>query len=270
MEKIMITPEREQEYRETIKTMCYLDDDFFNACLQDHPEAALLILRIVMRKPDLVFSEKPQTQKVMKDLGHKSIRFDLFCVSENKYYDVEIQRRDKGAGAHRARYYSSLMDANITVSGEEYDQIPDTYVIFITEKDVMGVGRPFYTIDRKVEELDNRNFDDGSHILYVNGAYEGDDEFGRLMHDFRCTDPHKIYHKELREPAIFFKENEKGVEQMCEAIERIANERSNERAENIAIKLIRVGQMTDAEIADACGLTEDQVKELRNQTMAMV
>jgi len=27
-------------------------------------------------------------------------------------------------------------------------------------------------------------FDDGEHILYVNGQYRGDDEIGNLMHDF--------------------------------------------------------------------------------------
>ena len=32
-------------------------------------------------------------------------------------------------------------------------------------------------------------FDDGEHILYVNSSYRGEDEIGRLMHDFTCTDP---------------------------------------------------------------------------------
>ena len=31
-------------------------------------------------------------------------------------------------------------------------------------------------------------FGDGEHILYVNGAYRGDSDLGRLMHDFSCTD----------------------------------------------------------------------------------
>ena len=35
-------------------------------------------------------------------------------------------------------------------------------------------------------------FEDGSHILHVNGAYRGDTPIGRLMHDFSCTG-HKGY-----------------------------------------------------------------------------
>lgn len=29
----------------------------------------------------------------------------------------------------------------------------------------------------------------GEDVLYVNGKYRGDDEVGKLMHDFSCTDP---------------------------------------------------------------------------------
>lgn len=267
-EKNTITPERKEQYRKAIRGMRYLDDDFFNACLQGNPDAALRILRIVMRKPDLVLVGTPETQKTIKNLGRKSIRFDLFCKSENKYYDVEIQRNDKGAGSKRARYYVSIIDAGITVPGEDYDKLPDIYVIFITEKDVMGAGLPYYSIERKVEELNNRAFNDGTHILYVNGAYEGDDDFGKLMHDFRCVNPHEMYFDELKKPAIFFKETEKGVEQMCKVMEDIRNDGIQETKIDIAIQLIHANKMTDEEIASACGLTVAQVKDLREQAVA--
>lgn len=43
---------------------------------------------------------------------------------------------------------------------------------------------PIYTIDRMIKET-KKDFYDGSHIYYVNGAYQGEDEVGKLMHDFR-------------------------------------------------------------------------------------
>ena len=43
----------------------------------------------------------------------------------------------KGAGAKRARRNSSLLDAHILKPGEDTEDIPDSYVIFITENDVM-------------------------------------------------------------------------------------------------------------------------------------
>lgn len=35
-------------------------------------------------------------------------------------------------------------------------------------------------------------FGDGSHIIYVNGKHRGDDEIGKLMYDFSCTNPDDI------------------------------------------------------------------------------
>lgn len=42
-----------------------------------------------------------------------------------------------GAGAKRARHNSSLLDAHILKAGDDAEDIPDSYVIFITENDVM-------------------------------------------------------------------------------------------------------------------------------------
>ena len=39
-----------------------------------------------------------------------------------------------------------------------------------------------------------------AHILYVNGKYRGDDEVGKLMHDFSCTDPDDMNYEILAHP----------------------------------------------------------------------
>lgn len=265
---------KQVKIQKVIAEFTYLDDDFFTACLQNNPDAALLILRIVLRKPDLTFVKKPEVQYTIKDLGHKSIRLDLYCASEGKCYDVEIQRKDKGAGAHRARYYVSVIDAGITVPGEDYDKLPDVYVIFITQNDIMQAGLPYYSIERKVEELENRNFNDGAHILYVNGAYKGDDDFGKLMHDFRCKNPHEMNFDVLKKPAIFFKETEEGRQQLSSAVEKLVNEEAariakeevDKNKRNIAINMIRA-DYKDEEISKITGLPIEEVVELRQEAI---
>ena len=58
---------------------------------------------------------------------------DILAVdSNNRIYNIEIQRSDRGADAKRARYNSSLIDANITEAGDKYDALTETYVIFIS------------------------------------------------------------------------------------------------------------------------------------------
>ena len=60
---------------------------------------------------------------------------------------------------------------------EGRENIPDSYVIFITENDVMGKNQAIYHIQRYVETNEGKElFCDGSHIIYVNGKYKGNDE----------------------------------------------------------------------------------------------
>lgn len=96
-------------------------------------------------------------------------------------------------------------------------------MVFIAQTDIFGHGMPIYTINRHFEEIDDR-FDDGSHIVYVNGSYKGEDTVGRLMHDFGCKDAKDMYYPELAKGVRHFKE-EGGRKIMCEAVERYAERR---------------------------------------------
>lgn len=136
---------------------------------------------------------------------------------------MEIQRRDEGADAHRARYNSSLLDANLTNPGDRYDALGETYVIFITERDVLHEGLPIYHIDRYVRET-GKPFEDGSHILYVNAQCRSDTLLGKLMHDFHCTDARDMNYPVMAERVHYFKDNVKGATNMCRAVETLVDE----------------------------------------------
>ncbi|MDO5381323.1 MAG: hypothetical protein Q4F06_01205 [Eubacteriales bacterium] len=59
-----------------------------------------------------------------------------------------------------------MLDANTLVKGEDYDRLPESYVIFITENDVMGANLPVYYADRIVSET-GKPLGDGTHIVYM-------------------------------------------------------------------------------------------------------
>ena len=70
-----------------------------------------------------------------------------------------------------------------------------------------------------IEET-GKPFNDGEHIVYVNGADKNSEtELGKLMHDFFCTDPDDMNYAPLAEKARYFKEDEKGVAAMCKVME---------------------------------------------------
>ena len=162
-----------------IQQFCLFDDDFMTKCFENNIQCTELVLQIIMERSDLKVTEA-RTQYTIKNLQGRSIRLDIDAVdSSGKKYDIEIQRADKGAGARRARYNSSLLDANVLSPGKSAEMLPETYVIFITENDVFGGNKPIYHVERTVTETRGL-FEDGSHILYVNGAWIDDSPLGLL------------------------------------------------------------------------------------------
>ena len=268
------TEQTHQQDLERLKSLRYMDDDFMTVCLADNFEGVELILRIVLGQEDIKI-KSIRTQEPLKNLQGRSAILDVHAIdSTKKEFDVEIQRSDAGAGAKRARHNSSLLDAHILKFGDDTEDIPDSYVIFITENDVMGKNQAIYHIQRYVEFNEgNELFGDGSHIIYVNGKYRGNDEVGKLMHDFACTNPDDMNYETLAKRARYFKQDEKGVATMCKIMEDMRNEAAREAAQNkakrTAVHLIKLGKMTLEEIAEATELSIDIVKELESQSMQL-
>ena len=156
---------------------------------------------------------------------------------KNRAYNIEVQRSDRGASEKRARYNSSLLDANLTDAGDDYDALNETYVIFITENDVLKAGLPIYHVERTVQET-GTVFNDQAHIVYVNSQIKDETALGKLMHDFFCTNSKDMYYPVLANRVWYFKENEKGVATMCRAMEQMRDETAAEQ--NIKTLLVSV------------------------------
>jgi len=244
-------------------------------CLADNYEGVELILQIVLEREDITI-KSVRTQEKMKNLQGRSAILDVHAVdSTDKEFDVEIQRSDAGAGAKRARHNSSLLDAHILKSGDDTENIPDSYVIFITENDVMKGNRPIYPVERYITIGENKVlFGDGSHILYVNGKYRGNDEIGKLMHDFSCTNPDDMNYEILAKKARYFKQDEKGVAAMCKMMEDMRNEAAREAVRKTtkenARRLLKLGKIKIDEVSDCFpDLPDSDIKELEAEIMQL-
>ena len=265
------TEQIHQQDLERLKSLRYMDDDFMTVCLADNFEGVELILRIVIGRENIKI-KSVRTQEPMKNLQGRSAILDVHAIdSTDKEFDVEIQRKDTGAGAKRARHNSSLLDAHILKSGDDTEDIPDSYVIFITENDVMKGNQPIYPVERYVTIGGNKElFGDGLHIIYVNGEYRGNDEIGKLMHDFSCTNPDDMNYEALAKKARYFKQDEKGVATMCKIMEDMRNEAALNNARETAERLIKKGKMTLEEIAECVPLLSlDELREIEMKVMQL-
>ena len=250
------------EYLAEIERMRLMDDTFMSKCLENAPECIELMLQIILGKKDLKVV-KSQTEYPIKSLQGRGVRFDVFARdSEGKEYDIEIQRADKGAEPKRARYNSALMDANALDSGEDFGKLRDTYVIFITENDVMGDGQEVYSYLR-IEEHSGKRLRDGTHIVYANGATRSKTEIGKLMHDLRCRHAAEMHFDILKKRVSQFKNSEEGRYYMCEAMEKIKAEGKREIMLATAKRLLANGKLMLKEIAECSGLSLAQVRKLQ-------
>ena len=138
--------------------------------------------------------------------------------SSGEKYDIEIQRDEYEAYPERGRYHLAIMDAHSLKPKQPFRALPTSYVVFIMEKDYYGEGLPVYHVDRVVRET-GREYGDRAQIAYANGAYQGENDIGRLMADFREVDPQKMHNQELAGRAYDLKYKEDEVRKMCKAME---------------------------------------------------
>ena len=238
-----------------------MDDDFFSEALDGKIDAVQFILNTVLERDDLKVIET-KTQREYKSATKRSIKLDIWAQDEEgRITDVEIQRADKGTGAKRARIHSSMIDRDLLEKGQEFDEVAETYVIFITENDKYDAGLPVYHINRTIEELNHRSFEDESHIVYVNGAFRDKSHpIGRLMHDFWCTSADDMLNDVLAKEVRYMKESEEGRTSMCEMMEKMMKKvENNAKLEQLYI-LVQKGRLSLADAAEETGQTVDEFK----------
>ena len=213
---------RYERYKGIIKNFTLMSDIFMRNVFKQR-ECLEYVLQIIMEKQDLRVIDQI-IQKDYKNLQGRSAIMD--CVardSEGKQFDVEIQQDNEGASPKRARYHSGLMDMNTLNPGQDFDELPESYVIFITSDDILGYGFPIYHIDRHIKEADD-SFQDEAHIIYVNSRKQEDTELGRLMHDLHCKNADEMHSPVLAKRVHELKDTQKGVELMCHEMEKIYSE----------------------------------------------
>ena len=130
-----------------------------------------------------------------------------------------------------------MLDYHELKKQRDFKELPESFVVFITENDVIGADEKIYHIDRIVKET-GKEFGDGTHIIYVNGSFKG--EKGKplddLIHDFFCENPTEMRHKQLADRVAFLKENRGDVSKMSSIIAEFFKDEIAEAAQKAAVE----------------------------------
>ena len=195
-----------------------LFDDQFAMVVFDDKKCIEKILQIILDQENININEY-QLQKNLKNLQGRSIIMDIFATNSKNSYNLEIEQKKIRAALKRARFHSSLIDAYISNPGDEFTKLHNIVVIFICKEDVFKKGLPIYHVSEIIYET-NEIVDSGIIKIYVNGQYEDtSSDIGKLIHDFKETNPEKMYFKELAKRVRYLKEESEGIEKMCGVFE---------------------------------------------------
>ena len=133
-----------EQVKNVVSTLSLWDDGFFSKCMDGSTEYASLMLSVILGRDDLTV-ESASAQKWLQSVEEHSAKLDVLAHDrEGNSYDIEMQKDEKGAGRKRARYYSAMMDADALGKGKEYEELPETFVIFITPGDAIGKDQALY------------------------------------------------------------------------------------------------------------------------------
>ena len=218
--------ERNRRYQSQIQEFCLMHDTLMSKVFEDK-KCTELVLRIILDQDDLIV-DHVNCQLDIKNLQGRSIRTDILAHdSKNVIYNIEVQNDDAGADPKRARYNSSLLDANITETGEK--------------------------------------FKDEAHIIYVNSSIQDETKLGKLMQDFWCKRCEDMNYDVLAERVSFFKEKKEGVNEMCEILDEVKEEGKNEgrlegRLETL-IELVGDGTLSTFKAAEMANMSEEEFKK---------
>ena len=141
-----------------------MSDEFFCICMNNNIMAVQKVIRVILSRDDLDITEV-EVQKEFRNFK-RSLRLDVYASdNEGRVYNVEVQVRNKGAEPKRSRFHCSMIDVQNLDKSQDFDELPESWVIFITLNDVLGYGRMLYTVNRYIDGTDER-FDDKQHIVY--------------------------------------------------------------------------------------------------------
>ncbi len=152
--------------RKTLQDLTIKDNFLFGAVMHVE-ENSKGFLELVLSFPiaHVVVSKE---RSMIYHPEYKGVRLDIYAEDENHtHYNVEMQMRRKKALGKRSRYYHSQIVMEALESGEEYETIPDTFVIFVCDFDPFGKELYCYTFQNECKEDRDVKLEDGCCTIFL-------------------------------------------------------------------------------------------------------
>lgn len=76
----------------------------------------------------------------------------MYVEDGNRAFNLEMQATSQGELPYRSRYYQGMIDLNCIEKGEDYDELKESYIIFICTFDPFEKRMAQYMFENLCEE----------------------------------------------------------------------------------------------------------------------
>lgn len=256
--------------KQRLKELTLKDNFMFGAVMMDENNCKGLLERVL--EIPIARVEVSREKSIVYHPEYKGIRLDVYAKDEkHTRYNVEMQVEKKPALGKRSRYYQSQMDMELLLTGEEYTELPDTYVIFICDFDPFGKEKYRYKFRMTCEESEDVEMADGRSILFLNTRGKNESEVPKELVTFLkymkedLEGSEKEFHDPYVEQLQKFVREIKGSREMEERFmifeEMLKEERAAGRAEGLIQGKIETARETLLLFLQSFGAVSKELSE---------
>ena len=161
--------------KKQLKNLTIKDNFMFAAVMLDEENCKGFLERALQIQIDHV--EVSTEKNIVYHPEYKGVRLDVYAKDENNTrYNVEMQVSSQSSLGLRSRYYQSQMDMEMLLSGSEYAELPNSYVIFICDFDLFGEKKYKYTFQMECKETKKVRLQDKRNIVFLSTKGRNDEE----------------------------------------------------------------------------------------------
>ena len=139
----------------------------------------------------------------------KNTRRRAFCTSRTVFCEVTQKMPAYFRKPKRMRYYQCAIDNSAINKGGDYNDLPDTFIIFLCTFDYLEKGLPVYTIKPYCTETE-QEFTDGTTKIIVNStaSEKAEENLKAFLSYMNGQCPNTAFTKKLEEKVNQTKEDE--------------------------------------------------------------
>ncbi len=165
--------------------------------------------------------ESVKSQYRLVSSASREVILDAYAKDKDgRIINIEIQRGDTVDHARRIRYYGSMLDCNSLEKGADFVDLPDTYIIYISEKNLWDANKALCLAKISNPDL-AKPYADGMHVVLVSAAVDDGTEAAHLMQYFKRADPADMTEGDLSRYIRKLKTDERGHAIMSDSIQEL-------------------------------------------------